>query len=281
MTVAGEARRCPPPEVLAAFVDARLAKNQVEALSEHVSSCAECRFVVESAAEAQAEEQAETVEPQGRRSWRWLSIAAVIGAGVWLTPVAQMQWQAYQGKVAMRALYAEVASHRSRVVEPRVTGLPFGEKPGVMRGPGDPEKVDNDQLIIESKANEVLQASGGRSAAEAHARGIAYLLTRHTAAAINELTAATKAGPNDAMAWSDLSAAKLGANDNAGARDAANRALSIDPNLNEARFNRALAISRLQPAESMKEWTEYLKHDSTGPWAKEAHQRINTAREFQ
>jgi hypothetical protein len=107
MTVAGEARRCPPPEVLAAFVDARLAKNQVVSLSEHLSSCAECRFVVESAAEAQAEEQAETIEPQGRRSWRWLSIAAVVGAGVLLRPVAQMEWQAYQVKTAMRELAEE------------------------------------------------------------------------------------------------------------------------------------------------------------------------------
>jgi hypothetical protein len=140
MTVAGEARRCPPPEVLAAFVDARLAKNQVETLSEHLSSCAECRFVIESAAEAQAEEQAETIEPQGRRSWRWLSIAAVVGAVAWMTPVTQTQWHVYQGKVAMRELIAN-ATLEKRIVEPRVTVLGYGRW-GVNRGVSEEEKSD-------------------------------------------------------------------------------------------------------------------------------------------
>jgi tetratricopeptide (TPR) repeat protein len=257
-----------------------LPKNQVVSLSEHLSSCAECRLVVESAAEAQAEEQAETIEPQGRRPWRWLSIAAVIGAGVLLTPVAQKQWQVYKREVAMRELVDYAASLSTRVIEPRIADLPFGEKPRVTRGL-DSEGEKEDQSIITGRASKVIEsAANDHSAAAAHARGIAYLLTRDTTAATQELTAATKAGPNDAKAWSDLAAAKLVANDNAGARDAANRALSIEPSLDDARFNRALAVSRLQPAESIKEWTEYLKHDTTGDWAKEARQRINTAREF-
>jgi tetratricopeptide (TPR) repeat protein len=309
MTVAGEAPRCPPPEVLAAFVDARLAKNQVVSLSEHLSSCAECRFVIESAAEALAEEQAETIEPQGRRSWRWLSIAAVIGAVTFSSPFAWTAWQANQVEIraliaaipseiragvewllmpprrrsreaAVHELVAVVDSSKVRILEPRVTDFGYGSVPPTYRGGETEESAE--QLIIEGKAGQVLSnTEGDQSAAAAHARGIAQLVMRKPTAAIEELTAATKAGPNDAKVWSDLAAARYIANDYAGARDAANRALSIDPNLNEARFNRALAMSRLQPAESIKEWTEYLKHDSTSPWATEARQRIEMAREFQ
>src|SRR4051794_19437542 len=104
MTVAGETHRCPPNEVLAAFVDGRLPRMKVVALTEHLSSCAECRFIVESASEFQAEEQAENIEPQGRRSWRWVAVAAAVGVVVLLTPYARMKWQTHQRDEAMREL---------------------------------------------------------------------------------------------------------------------------------------------------------------------------------
>jgi len=60
--------------------------------------------------------------------------------------------------------------------------------------------------------------------------------------------------------------------------DAANRAIALDPKLNEARFNKALATSDPdKPAETIREWNDYLKHDPTGPWADEAKRKIDLA----
>ena len=109
----------------------------------------------------------------------------------------------------------------------------------------DEEKPSADQMIATGKANEIrMKTEGHRSPCTAHARGIASLVNR----AIH---------------------------------DAADRALKLDPNLNEARFNRALATYREMPAESIKEWNEYLKHDPYGPWALEARQMRKDARESQ
>lgn len=274
MTVAGDTHRCPPSEVLAAFVDARLPKKQVEALADHLASCAECRFIVESASEAQAEEQAEIVEPQGGRSWRWLAVAAVVGGGVFLTPFAQTTWQTHQREAAMREL-VDAAALKVRVVEPRITGFAYGEAPPRYRGNGDSNTSDS-QLIVEGKAGEVLiKTEKDHSFAAARDRGIAQLVSGHTAEAIKDLTRAASA--NDARFWSDLAAAYLVNQQNKEAIAAANRALALDPKLNEARFNKALATQYLVPAESIREWNDYLKHDPAGPWAEEAKQKIEDA----
>jgi tetratricopeptide (TPR) repeat protein len=282
MTVAGETHRCPPSEVLAAFVDARLPKKQVEALADHLASCAECRFIVESASEAQAEEQAEVVEPQGGRSWRWMAVAAVIGGGFFLTPYPQMvrQWQ-----VRTTVLKELVETKTTtRPVEPRLAGFGYAQEPPRMRGGGDPENVpenvEAEKVIVEGKAGEVLEETkNDRSSAAAHARGVAWLVLQKSDAAIRELTDATSRDPKNAQAWNDLAAAYILNEQNKEAIAAANRALALDPQLNEARFNKALATQRLVPAESIREWNDYLKHDPAGPWAEEANQRKSRAAE--
>jgi tetratricopeptide (TPR) repeat protein len=128
-------------------------------------------------------------------------------------------------------------------------------------------------MIVEGRAGEVLEKTkNDRSPAAAHARGIAWLVLNKSDAAIRELTDATSRDPKNAHAWSDLAAAYFVKQQYKEAITAANRALALDPKLNEARFNKALATQRLVPAESIREWTDYLKHDPTGPWAEEANQ---------
>ena len=236
--------------------------------------------MIESASEAQAEEAAE-IEPPAGRSWRWQAVAAVVGAGLLLTPFARPTWHAYKREAALRALFgATPAPERS--IDPRVTGeFRYAPRPRVNRGVGE-EKVETpEQMIIESKAQDVLDdTKGDPSPDAAHARGIAYLVQHDAPQAIAELIAATAARPNDAQAWSDLAAARYLARDYAGAHAAAERALAINPNLNEARFNRALATYRMKPADSIEEWNDYLKHDPTGPWADEAKQWQQEAKDL-
>jgi len=277
MTVAGETHRCPPSEVLAAFVDARLPKKQVEALADHLSSCAECRFIVESASEFQAEEQAEVTEPQGGGAWRWLAIAAVIGGGFFLTPVPRMMWQTHVREATMRELVD--APLKKRLIEPRLTGgFRYGEW-GVNRGPGD-EEEPIDQMIAKDRAGQVItKTKNDPSADAARDRGVAWLVLNNADKAIKELTTVTEKQPRDARAWSDLAAAYIQKQQYSKAITAANRALALDPKLKEARFNKALATERLVPAESIREWTEYLKHDPYGLWALEARQMRKRAQE--
>jgi tetratricopeptide (TPR) repeat protein len=280
MTVAGETHRCPPNEVLAAFVDGRLPRMKVVALTEHLSSCAECRFIVESASELQAEEQAESIEPQGRRSWRWVAVAAVVGVGLLLTPQMHERWQTHQRDAVMGDL-AEVRLAK-RLIEPRLThGVDSGEWHQDRGLPNGDDEKPPDQERARSQAYLVLdETKNDHSAAGEHARGIAWLVLRNADEAIAALSKATEKQPKDAQIWSDLAAAYLLKRQNKEAIDAANRAIALDPKLNEARFNKALAINDPQkPAKAIAEWTDYLKHDPYGEWALEARHKRRDLKE--
>lgn len=264
MTI-GEAH--PPSEVLAAFVDARLPRPQVVPLAEHLAECAECRFVVESAAESLDE-----VKVYPRKALvGWLSAAALVGVGYLLTPIVQTTWY-------MHALTA-TQQGPTRIIEPRVTGgFAYAPKPMVPRGVGDQDAVPFQKMIFQGAADDVLNAAKrNHTAAGAHARGIAYLMTKETRPAIDELTSVTNRRPNDAKAWSDLAAAQILAGNYPEAHAAAERALQIDPKLDEARFNRALATYDQKPEASIPEWNDYLKHDPNSPWAEEAKNKLRFA----
>jgi len=275
MTVAGETHRCPPHEVLAAFVDARLPKTQVVALSEHLATCAECRFVVESASELQAEEEEESIEPRRGRAWRWLSVAAVVSVGVLLTPVTRAKWQAHVLETDKQKL-VEAMTLKVRLIEPRLAGFVRRAAPPTYRGPKDGGAPDVMAPAVREAYELLEDTKNDRSADAAHARGIACLVIRSADQAIAEFATAIQKQPDNAQAWSDLSAAYIQNHQSKEAIDAANRAIALDPKLNEARFNRALATYNPdKPAESIREWNDYLKHDPKGPWAEEAKRKID------
>ena len=289
MTVAGETHRCPPSEVLAAFIDGRLPRMKVVALTEHLASCAECRFVVESASELEAEAQAE-VEPKERHSWRWMAVAAMVGVVVLTVPFvatmrepisatlrAGVEWvkspRAYAVKSSVRELIAAANDSNIRLIEPRITGFGYGERPGTFRG--DEKDPDDHHLVVGATASAVLMKTEKDQSPEAvYAHGIASLVMGYKDKAIADLITVTQRQPRNAQAWSDLAAAYLRNDQRKEAIDAANHALALDPKLNEARFNKALAIDNAEkPAESIAEWTDYLRHDPYGEWALEARQR--------
>src|SRR3954453_9910899 len=99
----------PPSDVLAAFVDARLPRPQVVPLTEHLADCAECRFVVESASEALDE-----VKYPRKALVGWLSVAAMVGVGYLVVPMARTTWALHELIVTPQG--------KERVIEPRVTG---------------------------------------------------------------------------------------------------------------------------------------------------------------
>lgn len=266
MTVASELDRCPPSEVLAAFVEGRLSRNAVVALTEHLSSCAECRFVVESAYEAQEE------EPRVARRW-WLYAAAAIAVVIAVGPFAYTNWEIRQRNTAVREI-VNAAPSGHRVAEPRLTGMSNYAPPKSVFRSANPEEETTDEIILDSKASAVLQMTARDHSPEgSRARGIANLVARNKQDAVADLQAVTSAQPNDAKAWSDLSAALYVAGRFPEAHAAAEHALALNPNLNEARFNRALSSYGDDKA-SIAEWNDYLKHDPTSPWAKEAREKL-------
>jgi len=307
MTAVGELHRCPPPEVLAAFVDARLPRERVVELTSHMASCAECRLVVESVQEFQAEDQQEKPEPQRGAAWRWLAVAAAVGASVlavpgrdwWLentraavtlgrsfwrmyqrepaTPERAL-WRTYQRETARQDLVEAAAKLKFRPVEPRLTGFGWAAAPPTYRGPGNDEDTI-DELIINAKAAAVIEATEHDASAEAaHLRGIAHLIGGYRGAqSVDELKTAA-VSTNDAKMWSDLAAALLAAREYTNALEVANRAVQRDPDLDEGWFNRALATESLR-GDAVAAWNEYLKHDDRSPWAKEARERIGRLRD--
>lgn len=114
-----------------------------------------------------------------------------------------------------------------------------------------------------------------------YATGVQQLLAGDTRQALASLrTAAEKL--NEATAWSDLSAAYHEAAIRydapqlfADAVTAADRALTLDPALPEALFNRALMIERLGlHTDARKAWQRYLQIDPDSAWAAEAQAHL-------
>jgi CHAT domain-containing protein/tetratricopeptide (TPR) repeat protein len=93
--------------------------------------------------------------------------------------------------------------------------------------------------------------------------------------------------PGDAQAWSDLAAAYLvqaqELDDPGGlitALEAADKAVSLDGNLPEARFNRALLLERLgSRSEALRAWQAYLTLDGSSEWSVEAQAHIQSLAE--
>ena len=162
----------------------------------------------------------------------------------------------------------------------------------VTRGPGE-NKVDQNEL---SRAElTLLEALKNRPTAAAHhALGKVFLAKKDFDKAIEQFEAAAKDDSKNAQLYSDLGAAWLekGKVDLAGTEpgkgmeelghslENLNKALQLDPSLSEALFNLALCEQSLTLyPQAETGWREYLKRDSTSPWAEEARRRLKVLEE--
>ena len=196
----------------------------------------------------------------------------------------------------LRRLAAAVGPHR--VMRARLTG-------GFAYAPCD-TAVPNDSLVVGlvcrtppprqwseysqlSKLASTMRAAAGRGAKDAntrHASGAWSVVWGNVDEAIDELRAAARLEPGIAGIQSDLAAALLA---RAGrsqdpqsildAYTAADRAVSLDSTLPEARFNQALALEWLQlRRDALVAWSSYLKLDGRSPWADEARAHLRLLR---
>ena len=172
-----------------------------------------------------------------------------------------------KGLAALQTAYAG-----QRPIEARVSALPYSTYSQTRGSNVNDQRTDNlrrAQLHLEQAVKE-------KPTPEAHhALGKVYLAQGKFDEAIKEFEQSLSGSPNQAQNFNDLGVAWLEKGDYNRSLGSFNQALQLDGNLQEALFNRALAYEKQSRFDEAKtDWNEYLKRDSTSPWADEARRHL-------
>ena len=212
-----------------------------------------------------------------RGSKRWLaspelriaaSILILVGLtfGLWWALKGDSEFD--KGLAALQTAYAG-----QRPIEPRVSTLPYSRFEQTRGSDDDPT---NDQLRRAQLHLEQAVKDEPTPAAH-HALGKAYLAQRKIDEAIREFEQSLNGNQNQAQVYNDLGVAWLEKGDFKRSLDSFNKALQIDGNSLEALFNRALCYEKQSRFDEAKaDWNEYLKRDSSSPWADEARRHLTS-----
>lgn len=230
-------------------------------------------------------------EKTGRFNWRELfsspsvRLAAtavlliIVGVVVWR--VAFYESDVDKGLAQLRAAYSG-----QRPTESRSTAG-FAYAPLIVTRGSEP--VLGDKKARERAYVDLFAAADDSTDAKAHhALGLYYLAEKQFDNALNEFNTALKFAPNDAKLQNDIGAVYLEKAKQAAAESGevmenlaralqfVNRALEIDSLLLEALFNKALILQKMPQLtnQAREAWEEYLKKDSTSPWADEARKNL-------
>jgi tetratricopeptide (TPR) repeat protein len=292
---------CPDPETLAAYLEGGLAQNERERVTEHVSDCEACYFVVTEIAQTAATTPV-NVEPVGPSPvphwWKakpvvWSSsIASALATAAMVWVAVSGGWHSSssdsaalkQSLALQAALVAAVGNER--IVEPRLTG---GFAYGTLRGPvrSGESFVAHVSPDVRIAAARIEKEELGRKTPQAlRMLGLAYLVTGDVVRAVRVLEEAVNQPDPDPKVLNDLAAAYLvraargnQPQDLAKALAAADRAVKADPRLLEAWFNRASALDRMSlGTEARDAWEEYLRLDGQSAWADEARSHLQRLR---
>jgi tetratricopeptide (TPR) repeat protein len=216
-------------------------------------------------------------ERQQKNRRRWLPslelriaasilIIAGLAFGIWWA-LRGGESEFEKGLAALQTAYAG-----QRPIEARVSALPYSTYSQTRGSSVDDGRSDNlrrAQLHLEQAVKE-------KPTPEAHhALGKVYLAQGRIDEAIKEFEQSLSGSKNQAQVYNDLGVAWLEKGDYTRSIDSFNKALQLDGNLQEALFNRALAYEKQSRSNEAKtDWNEYLKRDSTSPWADEARRHL-------
>lgn len=231
-------------------------------------------------------ERTSLVRRGGTLAWA-TGLAAAIAASAGLVLLLQRPPR-QEATGSLNALVT--AASARRLTEARlVGGFAYGPYLGPYRSAPAPEPTSGAPPIDDTKwelygvAGAIQKVTDSDPSPENVALlGKAYLLLTRLDEAVSSLELASRADERNAMILSDLSAAyftraKLqGTDDVKNALETANKALEIDARLPEALFNRALALTEMIGSDdlALEAWRNFLRVDSTSPWAAEARARI-------
>jgi CHAT domain-containing protein len=192
-----------------------------------------------------------------------------------------------KGLVALREAYGS-----RRPLEARITGFEYAPW-SVTRGGSSAQEVNANSL---NRAERILlDAVHERpNAASWHALGQLYLAERKYDQAIAQFEEALKTDKDNAQLHNDFGVALFEKGRMERDRDGSEknieslarsieqfkRAVELNDSLTEAHFNRALAYQEMMLRQQAEEaWKEYLRKDSTSPWADEARRHLKLLEE--
>lgn len=276
---------CPDPETLAAFVDGSLATAEKMRVEIHAGECETCYFVVEGVS-AWKDESASLVTRIGRPGLRM--VAGWVGT---LVGGMALLWLASEGLERARSPAERPAEEvrdevdlasvvgAERLLTARLTGgFDYAPQPPLVRG----ARSGEESWALYEAASRLRRAVERSPTPEALERlGGAYLLLGDHDEAIQTLEEAAREAPGHAGIRSDLAAAfheraSAGkADDFLAAFGAADEAVVLEPSLEEALFNRALALESLHLRQLAREaWRRFLETDPAPGWASEGRDRL-------
>jgi putative zinc finger protein len=283
--------RHPDAERLAEYADGVLTAEACADVEHHLSRCADCRAVVMEttafldATATRRDDVRHFTNVAARQRRRWVGVAAGLAAAAALllsVQVARPGWPfgSTGDRPELQDLISAVASQPTRPVEGRLTGgFKYAPPPSPTRGPGDRD-LPPDARIAAARLEQAAAAEPASTSAQA-AQAVAFLVLGDVDKAIDGLEKVVVQQPSNARYQSDLAAAYVARAKRQGntadwqkAVAASGRAIALNPNLIEARFNRALAIegASSSPADASRAWRDYLSRDNSSPWAREHQQ---------
>jgi hypothetical protein len=279
------------------YLEGRSSETERAQVEAHLAACSECYdLFVECARElgptptpSVAEEGGAVVLPMADRNaaspWRrvssawWLgAVAALVLVGIGALVTVNRRAPGAHGSSEYVELVASLAN--DRVVSGRLSGdVPYAPVSSDLRGPGDTAIDPRVQAAAALVQRELSHDDGPGARALI---GVSQLVTGQVGPAVATLERSVAADASNAGALNDLAVAYLeraraggGAPDLQRALEAATRAASLSPGLASARFNRALALERLdRKSEAADAWREFLSLDSSSGWADEARRRL-------
>ena len=279
--------RCLEPEVLAAYVDRGLSLAERARVDHHLASCPQCLALVAGVVRTVADvlESTPHVEPAveiasraaTRRTLVGVLAAAAAVIAVLFSPSLVRPW--LDGDAGLVNL---VGVSEQRSVLGRLTGG-FPHAPLVLPTAGGQvgRAAETDRLLL--AAAKIRESFGERETpSRLHDLGVSQLLAGRYDEAADALLSASREQPANARYLNDVAAvqlerARLGLrpDDLPRALASADRARRLDPSLDEAWFNRALAATALSLTDyATVAWNDYLARDASSPWSEEARARL-------
>ncbi|HXA15941.1 MAG TPA: CHAT domain-containing protein [Thermoanaerobaculia bacterium] len=173
------------------------------------------------------------------------------------------------------------AAEKARAVEGYITGFPYHPAEVAQEGKAAQPSLHRIRGIASGLAE-----STPADDASLHTRGVAQLLASDPGGAIASFRRELTLKPRDAQTSNDLAAAYIEQGSKqkspdryASALAAADAAITIDPALAAAHFNRALALEHLGIVQaSVREYERYAAIEPSSGWAEEARTRIASLR---
>ena len=223
---------------------------------------------------AALKERQDSVAPKRWLPSRELRIAASIliifglSFGVWFA-LKSRESEFDKGLAALQTAYAG-----QRPFQARVSAIPYSTF-STTRGSSDNDERKDQLRLAELHLAEAVRTKPTPEAH--HVLGKVYLAQGRFDDAIKEFEQSLSGSKNPAQIYNDLGVAWLQKGDFSRSIDSFNKALQLDGNLLEALFNRALAYEKQSRFDDAKaDWNEYLKRDSTSPWADEARRHLTS-----